>query len=197
MPAHRERSSSVNYGGPALVTNGDYLTIHANPLEDNLVLWKFEEGKRSSVTWIRNTPDAHPSLFFPAMLHTDSIITAAGLPRMSFQAGLLDVAAYFAIVRLLGPCSVGAVYKKHQQDGKGSHDDLLSLCCDGGHCCVGIWRPPTIPSHVRLRQPFRTNSNWGPQLMEQYWRNLENLAGFFLSRAVKGKRFSDHTVPMA
>src|SRR3954451_23188924 len=67
--------------------------------------------------------------FFPAMLHTDSIITAAGLPRMSFQAGLLDLAAYFAIVRLLGPCSVGAVYKKHQQDGKGSHDDLLS-CCD-------------------------------------------------------------------
>jgi hypothetical protein len=110
---HRERSSSVNYGGPALVTNGDYLTIRANPLENNLVLWKFEKGKRSSVTWIRNTPDAHPSLFFPAMLHTDSIITAAGLPRMSFQAGLLDLAAYFAIVRLLGPCSVGAVYKKH------------------------------------------------------------------------------------
>ena len=128
MPAHRERLSSVNYGGPALVTNGDYLTIRANPLENTLVLWKFEKGKRSSVTWIRNTPDAHPSLFFPAMLHTDSIITAAGLPRMSFQAGLLDVAAYFAIVRLLGPCSVGAVYKKHQQDGKGSHDDLLSCC---------------------------------------------------------------------
>ena len=128
MPALRERSSSVNYGGPALVTNGDYLTIRANPLENNLALWKFEEGKRSSVTWIRNTPDAHPSLFFPAMLHTDSIITAAGLPRMSFQAGLLDVAAYFAIVRLLGPCSVGAVYKKHQKDGKGSHDDLLSCC---------------------------------------------------------------------
>src|SRR3954469_13605919 len=117
MPAHRERSSSVNYGGR------DYLTIRANPLENNLVLWKFEEGKRSSVTWIRNTPDAHPSLFFPAMLHTDSIITAAGVPRMSFQAGLLDVAAYFAIVRLLGPCGVGAVYKKHQQDDEGSHDD--------------------------------------------------------------------------
>jgi hypothetical protein len=182
MPAHRERLSSVNYGGPALVTNGDYLTIRANPLENTLVLWKFEKGKRSSVTWIRNTPDAHPSLFFPAMLHTDSIITAAGLPRMSFQAGLLDVAAYFAIVRLLGPCSVGAVYKKHQQDGKGSHDDLLSLCCDDEHYCVGIWRPPTIPSHVRLRQPLRTKSNGGPQLMEQYWCNLENLAAPFLSR---------------
>jgi hypothetical protein len=58
LPAHRERSSSVNYGGPALVTNGDYLTIRANPLENNLVLWKFEEGKLSSVTGIRNTPDA-------------------------------------------------------------------------------------------------------------------------------------------
>ena len=58
MPAHRERLSSVNYGGPALVTNGDYLTIRANPLEKTLVLWKFEKGKRSSVTWIRNTPTA-------------------------------------------------------------------------------------------------------------------------------------------
>jgi hypothetical protein len=27
-----------------------------NPLENNLVLWKFEKGRRSSVKWIRNTP---------------------------------------------------------------------------------------------------------------------------------------------
>src|SRR3954454_61313 len=53
MPAHRERSSSGNYGRPALVTNGDYLTIRE--FENNLVLWMFEEGKRCSVTWIRNT----------------------------------------------------------------------------------------------------------------------------------------------
>ena len=39
-----------------LKTNGDYLTARANPLENNLVLWKFENGKRSSVKWIRNTP---------------------------------------------------------------------------------------------------------------------------------------------
>ena len=39
-----------------LKTNGDYLTLRANPLENNLVLWKFEKGKRSSVKWIRNTP---------------------------------------------------------------------------------------------------------------------------------------------
>ena len=39
-----------------LKPNGDYLTIRANCLEDNLVLWKFEKGRRSSVKWIRNTP---------------------------------------------------------------------------------------------------------------------------------------------
>jgi hypothetical protein len=30
--------------------------VRANPLEDNLVLWSFIKGKRSSVKWIRNTP---------------------------------------------------------------------------------------------------------------------------------------------
>src|SRR5437763_15279013 len=34
-----------------LKPNGDYLTVRANPLENNLVLWKFEKGKRSSVKW--------------------------------------------------------------------------------------------------------------------------------------------------
>ena len=29
-----------------LKPNGDYLTIRANCLENNLVLWKFEKGKR-------------------------------------------------------------------------------------------------------------------------------------------------------
>jgi len=41
-----------------LKPNGDYLTIRANCLENNLVLWKFENGKRSSVKWVRNTPKA-------------------------------------------------------------------------------------------------------------------------------------------
>ena len=41
-----------------LKTNGDYLAMRANPLENNLVLWKFEKGKRSQVKWIRNTPTA-------------------------------------------------------------------------------------------------------------------------------------------
>jgi hypothetical protein len=39
-----------------LKPNGDYLTVRANPLENNLVLWKFEKGRRSQVKWIRNTP---------------------------------------------------------------------------------------------------------------------------------------------
>ena len=41
-----------------LKPNGDYLTIRANCLEKNLVLWKFEKGKRNSVKWVRNTPTA-------------------------------------------------------------------------------------------------------------------------------------------
>jgi hypothetical protein len=41
-----------------LKPNGDYLTIRANCLENNLVLWKFEKGSRSSVKWVRNTPTA-------------------------------------------------------------------------------------------------------------------------------------------
>ncbi|MCK5807433.1 hypothetical protein KAH37_00460 [bacterium] len=36
--------------------NGDYLVIRANPLERNIVLFKMEKGKRSSVKWVRNIP---------------------------------------------------------------------------------------------------------------------------------------------
>jgi len=96
---------------------------------------------------------AIPSLFFSAMFHTDSIITIAGLPRMSFKARLLNLAAYFAIVRLLGPRSVGAAYEQHQQNGKGSHDDFLPLRCESGHYIVS------------QGQRFRTKSNWGSPLM--------------------------------
>jgi hypothetical protein len=39
-----------------LKQNGDYLTVRANCLENNLVLWKFEKGTRSSVKWVRNVP---------------------------------------------------------------------------------------------------------------------------------------------
>jgi len=39
-----------------LKPNGDYLTVRANALENNLVLWKFEKGHRSSVKWVRDVP---------------------------------------------------------------------------------------------------------------------------------------------
>ena len=41
-----------------LKPNGDYLTVRANALENNLVLWKFEKGHRSSVKWVRDVPTA-------------------------------------------------------------------------------------------------------------------------------------------
>ena len=41
-----------------LKLNGDYLTLRANALENNLVLFQYVRGKRSSVKWIRNTPTA-------------------------------------------------------------------------------------------------------------------------------------------
>jgi hypothetical protein len=41
-----------------LKPNGDYLALRANCLENNLVLWKFERGRRSSVSWVRNAPAA-------------------------------------------------------------------------------------------------------------------------------------------
>ncbi len=41
-----------------LKPNGDYYALRANPLENNLVLWRYKKGRRSSVTWVRdvNTP---------------------------------------------------------------------------------------------------------------------------------------------
>ena len=52
-------SGRIDQGaGINLKPNGDYLTIRANCLENNLVLWKFEKGRRSQVKWIRNTPTA-------------------------------------------------------------------------------------------------------------------------------------------
>jgi len=39
-----------------LKPNGDYYALRTNPLEDNLVLWRFKHGNRSSVSWVRNVP---------------------------------------------------------------------------------------------------------------------------------------------
>jgi hypothetical protein len=41
-----------------LKPNGDYLTLRANALENDLVLWSVNHGKRRSVEWVRNTPTA-------------------------------------------------------------------------------------------------------------------------------------------
>ncbi len=37
-----------------LKPNGDYYALRANPLENNLVLWRYKHGKRSSVSWVRD-----------------------------------------------------------------------------------------------------------------------------------------------
>ncbi len=39
-----------------LKPNGDYLVLRANALENNLVLFKYVQGKRSSVEWVRDAP---------------------------------------------------------------------------------------------------------------------------------------------
>jgi hypothetical protein len=55
LPGRIDQGAGILFN---LKPNGDYLTIRANCLENNLVLWKFENGKRSSVKWVRNTPTA-------------------------------------------------------------------------------------------------------------------------------------------
>ena len=36
--------------------NGDYLVLRANAVENNMVLFSMEQGRRSSVQWVRNVP---------------------------------------------------------------------------------------------------------------------------------------------
>jgi hypothetical protein len=36
--------------------NGEYLAVRANALEKNLVLFKFEKGRRTSLQWVNNVP---------------------------------------------------------------------------------------------------------------------------------------------
>ena len=45
-----------------LKPNGDYLTVRANCLENNLVLWKLEKGKRSSREVDSEHTDRQPSM---------------------------------------------------------------------------------------------------------------------------------------
>lgn len=65
LSRRRDQSSLQGHRGPHrprgrdqfnLQPNGNYYTLRANALENNLVLWKYERGKRSCVKWVRNTP---------------------------------------------------------------------------------------------------------------------------------------------
>jgi hypothetical protein len=50
-----------------------------------------------------------PALFLSAMIHADAILGVAGLAGMILQAGLLNLAAQFAVVRLRSlRCGYGA-----------------------------------------------------------------------------------------
>jgi hypothetical protein len=67
-----------------LKPNGDYLTLRANPLENNLVLWKFENGRRSQVKWIRNTPT-------PSRTWQDLKVRIAGKKIQGYLNGKLTI----------------------------------------------------------------------------------------------------------
>jgi len=56
FPAAIDQGAGILFN---LKPNGDYLTVRANPLDNNLVLWKFEKDGRSSVKWIRDTRRHH------------------------------------------------------------------------------------------------------------------------------------------
>jgi hypothetical protein len=73
-----------------LKPNGDYLTLRANPLENNLVLWKFENGRRSQVKWIRNTPT-------PTRTWHDLKIRIAGKEVEAFLNGKLTLEHEWAV----------------------------------------------------------------------------------------------------
>ncbi len=47
-----DQNAGILFG---LQPNGDYYTIRASTLEDNLVLWQVVRGNRSSLEWIRDT----------------------------------------------------------------------------------------------------------------------------------------------
>jgi len=38
--------------------NGDYLTVRASALENNVILWEYVHGQRTSLKWVRDVPTA-------------------------------------------------------------------------------------------------------------------------------------------
>lgn len=64
--------------------NGDYLILRANCLENNLVLFKYEHGKRSQIKWIRDTPT-------PSRQWHDLKLEVAGKHVKGYLDGKLDI----------------------------------------------------------------------------------------------------------
>jgi len=54
--------------------NGDYLVIRANPLEQNIVLFKMEKGHRSSEQWIRGIPHKSGKWYSMKVILRDNLI---------------------------------------------------------------------------------------------------------------------------
>lgn len=48
-----DQAAGIAFG---IKPNGEYLVLRVNALENNMVLFGMEEGKRSSVQWVRNVP---------------------------------------------------------------------------------------------------------------------------------------------
>ncbi|GEM_PF-256231 len=68
-----------------LKPNGDYYALRANPLENNLVLWRFKRGKRSSISWVRNvlTPSRQ---WHDIKLHTEGRLIKGYVNGKQFMA---------------------------------------------------------------------------------------------------------------
>src|ERR1700730_6799440 len=81
-----------------LKPNGDYLTIRANALENNLVLWKFEKGKRSSSNGFgtRRRPAASGmiSRCESRELTSKAISTASSILNTRFRSPCQDGSAF-------------------------------------------------------------------------------------------------------
>jgi hypothetical protein len=76
-------SGSVDQAGGIIFNvkpNGDYLILRANALEENLVLFKYVKGKRSSVKWVKNVPT-------PTKQWHDLKLTVAGKEISGFLDG--------------------------------------------------------------------------------------------------------------
>ena len=122
-----------------LKPNGDYLTIRANPLENNLVLWKFEKGKRSSVKWIRNTPTADAPVARPQ--GADRRDQGRRLSRRQALPGARPAAAglgtHRPVVQGRQPC----VFRRLHRDAGRLIDGAVAGLAVVARACSRAWAP--------------------------------------------------------